>query len=269
MRTALAVGAAGMAEIQIERMHYGKLAAGAARRIPPSAGYDVTRRSRGLDSAHDRALLPPRVLGLRRFEPHLIDAQATRAGCVVARAAFDGADACMVLLRARFRPEDGDDGHGRLHQQSAIWVVNFEDWRRHPAALLAFAAADLQAQPDLVSEHRASRFGEAPLRRRFVCADPHDVRRRLACAPWASSVLELLARGAETGEDAVATFGGDDFAREDDFLAAVGLVLQFLPESYPRWRDITIVSGLRHAPPGLCLRYLPTARVEDAPAVAA
>lgn len=269
MRAALAVSAADMAEIPIERLHYGKLAAGVARRIPASAGYDVTRRSRGLDSACDRMLLPPRVMGLRRFEPHLIDAQAARAGCLIARAALDEADARMVLLRARFRPEDGEGGHGRLHQQSAMWVVSFDDWRRHPAALLACAGAELQAQPDLVSEHETSRFGEAPLRRRFACVDPHDVRRRLACAPFASSVLELLARGAETGEAAVATFGGDDFACEDDFLAAVGLVLQFLPESYPRWRDITIVSGLRHTPPGLCLRYLPAARVEDAPAVAA
>ena len=40
-------------EIKLERLHYGKLAAGADSSIPADEGYGVTRRSLGLDPALD------------------------------------------------------------------------------------------------------------------------------------------------------------------------------------------------------------------------
>ncbi|HEY8214319.1 MAG TPA: hypothetical protein VIG36_09355, partial [Methylocystis sp.] len=63
--------------------------------------------------------------------------------------------------------------------------------------------------------------------------------------------------------------GADDFASEAAFLRAIGLALQFLPASYPRWREISVVSGLRHAPQGLCLQYLPSQRFAARSAAAA
>jgi len=250
------VGDAETTVISFYRLHYGKLAEGRALSIPASAGYGVTRRSRELDPAYDNYLSPPRLMGLRRFEPDAVDEAARRSGCFVARA---GAGGSAVMMRARFRPEDGEGGHGRLHQQSAIWVAAFDDWRRNPAACLAVAAGELKAAPDLVSDDESARFGEGPLRWRVARPDPAAVRRVLERARWGAAMLETFARGTETGDDLVLDFDAADFGGESDFLAAVGFALQFLPGDYPRWREISVVSGLRHAPTGLCLRYLPTA----------
>jgi hypothetical protein len=193
---------------------------------------------------------------LRRFEPDAIDVDARGAGCFVARAVGEN----IVFMRARFRPEDGEGGAGRLHQQSAIWVASFEAWRGHPAACLSVAADALQALPDCVGEAEARRLDDAPLRWRVSRPDPVAVRRMVERAPWALSMLEMLLDGAENGGEALLDFGAHDFASERDFLAAVGFVLQFLPTAYPRWRDVAVVSGLTHALPGLCLRYAPSWR---------
>lgn len=255
------------AEILVERLHYGKLASGGALRVPATEGYGVTRRSRNLRPADDRRLSPPRLMALRRFEPDLVDPEARRLGCLVARVAPEPESRRAVILRARFRPEDGEDGHGRLYQQSAVWIVDCAVWRRHPAALLAMAGAELEARPDFVGQDEASRFADAPLRYHVRRIDPRDawsaLEDALEKAGWAAPTLEFLARGAETGADATLSFGADDFATEADFLIAIGLALQFLPASYPRWREISVVSGLRHAPQGLCLRYLPSLRAES------
>jgi hypothetical protein len=236
------------------RLHYGKLAEGDDRRVPASAGYAITRRSRGLDPAWDPFLSPLRLTELRRFEPDAIDIDARGDGCLVARAI----GACMAFMRARFRPEDGERGVGRLHQQSAIWLGSLDDWRRHPAACLSIAGRELQARPDLVSENEAARLNDAPLRWRVSVPDAAAVRRILERAPWAVPMIETLLDGAESGADAVCEFGAHDFAQESDFLTAVGLALQALPPSYPRWRDISIVSGLATPIGGLCLRYAPS-----------
>lgn len=266
MCTGLPVGDADAALISFYRLHYGKLAEGRALSVPASAGYGVTRRSRELDPAYDQYLSPPRLMGLRRFEPDAIDAPARGEGCLVVRA---GAGGSAVMLRARFRPEDGEGGHGRLHQQAAIWVAAFDDWRRNPAGCLSIAAAELKARPDRIDEDESRRFGEGPMRWRVGRPDPAAVRRVIERAPWALAILELLLEGAESDGDAVLDFGADDFASERDFLAAAGFALQFLPGAYPRWRDISVVSALNHAPPGLCLRYLPSLRRARAAPIAA
>lgn len=256
------------AEIFLERLNYGKLASDATLRIPATEGYGVTRRSRNLRAEDDSLLSPSRLTGMRRLEPGRIDAAARRLGGLVARVAPEQESRRAVFLRARFRPEDGEGGQGRLYQQSAIWIVNSAAWRRHPAALLAMAGADLEARPDLVTQDRASRFGDEPLSYLVRGLDPGDVWSAMEDAlkkyRWAAPTLEFLARGAERGEDATLTFGADDFVTEADFLAAMGLALQFLPMSYPRWREISVVSGLRCAPQGLCLRYLPSLRAKAA-----
>lgn len=265
-------GGAAAIEIRVERLHYGKLAVGEDLRIPASEGYGVTRRSAGLDPARDRALLPPRLMSLPRFERELIDPQTQARGCLVARSAPGwpaGEPAPLTFVRARFRPEDGESGGGRLHQQSAIWVADFETWRRWPAALLGLAAAELDAKPDLLSESENSRYGgEAMLRR---VAPPSSDAEEAACAcAGALRMLEMLADAMEQGGDACLTFGeGDEFSGEAEFLAAAGLALQALPHGFPRWRDISLVSGLQQVLPGLCLRYLPSHRQWDARVAAA
>ncbi|MGA8169815.1 MAG: hypothetical protein WB816_03100, partial [Methylocystis sp.] len=111
----------GPAEILLERLHYGKLAAGADLSIPADEGYGVTRRGAGLDPALDAALSPPRLIGTRRLNRDLIDATAWERGFLLARAAPDWPgveEPPLALLRARFRREDGDKGRGRLYQQS-------------------------------------------------------------------------------------------------------------------------------------------------------
>lgn len=252
------------AEISLERLHYGKLASGAALSVPAAAGYGVTLRSRNLLPSDDRLFSPPRLMALRRFEPDLVDPRLSRRGSFLARVSPEPDSRRAIFLRARFRPEDGEDGHGRLYQQSAVWSVAAADWRQHPAALLAMAGAELEAIPDQASEDEFVRFSAEPARYIVRRLDPQDVWSALedslnkSC--WAAPVLEFLARGAETGEDATLTFGADHFASEAAFLRAVGLTLQFLPASYPRWREISVVSGLRHASQGLCLRYLPSLR---------
>ncbi len=261
------------AEVSLERLHYGKLASGATLSVPAAEGYGVTLRSHNLRASDDRLLSPPRLMALRRFEPDLVDPGARRRGCFLARVSPEPDSRRAIFLRARFRPEDGDDGHGRLYQQSAVWSVAAADWRRHPAALLAMAGSELEALPDLASEAECVRFSAAPARYVVRVLDPQDVWGALEDAldktHWAAPTLEFLARGAETGDDATLTYGADDFASEAAFLRAVGLALQFLPASYPRWREISVVSGLRHELQGLCLRYLPSLRAAVRTSVAA
>lgn len=240
--------------VTLYRLHYGKLAEGEERRVAPTSGYAITRRSQGLDAAWDAHLSPLRLTGLRRFEPDDIDLDARGAGCLVARAVGD----TMVFLRARFRPEDGERGFGRLHQQSTIWLGAHDAWRRFPKAFLSLAARELHARPDLVTEAEAERLADAPLRWRVNRPDPQKVMALLHRAPWASPMLEMLLDGADTGADDMRDFGAQHFATEADFLAAVGYALQVLPENFPRWNDISVVSGLVSPLPGLCLRYVPS-----------
>jgi hypothetical protein len=135
----------------------GKLAFGATLRVPATAGYGVTLRSCNLQPADDRLLSPPRLMALRRFEPDLVDPASRRRGSFIARVVPEPSSRRAIFLRARFRPEDGESGHGRLYQQSAVWSASAADWRRHPAALLAMADAELDARPDLVTEDEATR----------------------------------------------------------------------------------------------------------------
>jgi hypothetical protein len=240
--------------VTLYRLHYGKLAEGEERRVAPNAGYAITRRTQGLDAAWDPHLSPLRLTGLRRFEPDAVDLDARASGCLVARAIGDS----MVFLRARFRPEDGERGFGRLHQQAAIWVGAHDAWRRYPKAFLSLAARELKALPDLAADAEAGRLSDAPLRWRVSRPDPDKVLHLLQRAPWAAPMLETLLDGAENGADVTHDFGAHDFASEADFLAAVGYALQALPEQYPRWLDISVVSGLASPLPGLCLRYVPS-----------
>ena len=248
----------GRAEIVLERLHYGKLAAGADLSIPADEGYGVTRRSLGLDPAFDGALSPPRLIGTRRLNRDLVDEAARRRGFLLARAAPDwpgAGEPPLALLRARFRHEDGDNGQGRLYQQSAVWLADFALWRRHPDALLLLAGAELEAHPDLAGESAAARLACPPLTRRLPSPP------KVAPEGGTSILLDVLARHARTEDGCLVTFGaGCDFKSETEFLAAVGAALRQLPHDYPRWRDIVVLSGLRQRIPGLCLRFLPSYR---------
>jgi hypothetical protein len=247
--------------VSFDRLHYGKLAEGGAGRVPATSGYEVTRRSTGVDSETEQLLSPLRVAGVRRFEPDAIDAGSRGPGCFIARASGSN----IIFMRARFRPEDGEGGADRLHQQSAIWVGTLDNWRRNPAGCLAIAARELRAEPDKAEEHVAMRLNDAPLRWRVAQPNPTGVRRVIERAPWAYAMLHLFADGAQTGDDALLNFGAKDFSTEGEFLAAVGYALQFLPRGYPRWQDISVVSGLSHALPGICIRYMPSWAERDVP----
>ncbi len=249
-------GAESSASISFRRLHYGKLAHGDDLAVAASEGYRVTRRAHDVDAGLVGALSPARLLGVRRFHPDMIDEGARATGCLVGRAAPGDS---FALARMRFRPEDGEDGHGRLHQQSAVWVTDFDAWRRHPAACIFIAGQALRAAPDRCEEPEQARLGEAPRRWRFHRPDPARVRQMLEHTPGGSAVLTFLADAADTGGDVRADFGPGEFASEKDFLAVVGLALQYLPLSYPRWRDIAIVSGFDGVVPSVCLRYAPAA----------
>jgi len=248
--------------IAFHRLHYGKLAEGEDGRVTTAAGYAITRRSAGLDPAWDSFLSPPRLAELRRFEPDAIDIDARAAGCFLARTVGEG----VVFMRARFRPEDGERGAGRLHQQAAMWLGGLDLWKNSPAACLSIVAHELRALPDLVNETEESRLTEAPLRWRAARPDPESVRRVIGRAAWAVPMMETLLDGAERGGQAVCEFGAHDFASEAEFLSAVGFTLQMLPPTYPRWRDISVVSGLTTPLHGLCLRYTPSWRQAQAAA---
>jgi hypothetical protein len=248
-------------EISVEQLNYGKLAiAGKSLRIPTSEGYGVTRRSRGLDESRDNSLLPLRLMNVRRLERGLIDEKFISRGGLLVRSAqgWGGSPAPIALMRARFRPEDGEKGHGRLYQQTATWAVDFSVWRRHPAALLAVAGAKLQAQPDALQESAANRLECEPLRLHIADCGRSPTLEEMAL-PGVVRILSMFMSAAGDARDRSMTFGeGGDFQDEAGFLAAAGVALQLLPESYPRWRDISIVSGLRCQLPGLVIRYLPS-----------
>jgi hypothetical protein len=242
-------------EMRLERINYGKLASGPGLSISPREGYGVTRRSRGLDPDWDAALSPSRLLGVRRVEPDLIEQQARARGCFIGRPAPQWPDPGMrpfVLLRTRFRHEDGERGQGRLYQQSAVWLCDFESWLRRPDALLDLACAQLEAEPDLAQESEAARFQSPPLRRAPPPGRPFS-------SPSAAFLRETLMRYAVSHEGCVMTFGaGSEFRGEAEFLSCVGAALRQLPPDYPRWREISVLSGIRHSLPGICLRFLPS-----------
>lgn len=254
------------ATLAIRRLHYGKLVDGATGVVPPQIGYGVTRRSRDLDPALEGHLSPARLIGRRRFELESVEPPARRAGCFVARTTPGDS---VALLRARFRPEDGETGDARLHQQAAVWVVAFDDWRRFPAACLAIAAGHLRAEPDAIGDAPAVRLAEAPARWRFRRPDVAQARDVLLSASWGRALLEFFLTAAGSNADACLDFGAPAFASEKEFLTAVGFALQSLPESYPRWRDVSIACGLGHPAPGVCLRYSPAGESATALPVAA
>lgn len=252
--------------IDVRRLHYGKLVDAGSGAVPAQSGYEVTRRSLDLDPALEGHLSPARLIGRRRFDPDAVEAPALRRGCFVARTTAGDATA---LMRARFRPEDGESGDARRHQQSSVWVVAFDDWRLYPAACLAIAAGHLHADPDVTGEPAAARLAEAPTRWRFRRPDVLRARDVLLRASWGSAILEFFLEAAASDAAACLNFGAREFVSEKEFLTAAGFALQSLPASYPRWRDISVACGLAHAAPGVCLRYSLDNEVAGALGVAA
>jgi hypothetical protein len=127
----------------------------------------------------------------------------------------------------------------------------------------------LRADPDPVDEAETARLAEAPTRWRFRRITPDQAGSVLARAPWGRVLLEHFAAAAGLNDDAPLTFGLNDFASENDFLAAVGFALQYLPASYPRWNEISVVCGLEHPLPGVCLRYVRSVATDAALSAAA
>jgi hypothetical protein len=248
-------GETGMTEIEIEHLNYGKLVVGPNGRVPSSEGYGVTRRSKGLSQFPDTTFLPPRLLDIKKFERDFIDEAARKEGCLLLRTVRDVAK--VVIMRARFRSEDGEDGTGRPYQQTAIWVVRPEDWALFPAEIVA-EARKLEARPDIVGDSAKTRLEADPLRPKIT----QHVQSAIPPSAGAKKILNILLPPpltGETGEDRSVSFGNNDFPTEAEFLGAVGEALSLIRDTpFGRWQDICIASGLRHDSGGLFVRYLPS-----------
>lgn len=237
--------------VEIEHLHYGKLVNGDEGRVPSSEGHGVTRRSRGLQASDDHAVRLPALLDVKRFDNELIDPEVNKRGILLVRTLQPRLKGVppVVLVRARLRPEDGDGGHSRLHQQAAIWFVEWNDWRDHPSGILR-AASELRAIPDRIDDTK--RFDVDPLPFSF---QRWEGRMPATLSPGLKKVLNLLLTADSSRS---ISFGVDDFASESEFLTTVGEALELLPGNYARWHEISIASGLRHEPDGLYIRYLPS-----------
>src|SRR2546423_14116039 len=116
-----------MTPIEIEHLNYGKLTVGDNRRVPSSEGYGVTRRSQGLEHIPDSNFFPSGLLEIKKFDVDVIDEDARRDGCFFLRTVrINNNGKKLVMMRSRFRPEDGENGTGRPYQQTAVWVVRRE-----------------------------------------------------------------------------------------------------------------------------------------------
>jgi hypothetical protein len=133
-----------------------------------------------------------------------------------------------------------------------VWLCDFAHWRRRPDAVLELAGTQLDARPDLAQESEAARFSCAPLRRSLPPPRPSS-------STAVTLLLDVFTRYARSSEGCVVTFGaGCEFRQEAEFFVAVGAALRQLPQNYPRWPDISVMSGLRLSLPGICLRFLPS-----------
>ena len=238
--------------VEIEHLHYGKLVSGEEGRVPSSEDHGVTRRSRGLHASDDHAVRLPALLDVKRFDNELIDPGVNKRGILLVRTLQPRLKGVpeVVLVRARLRPEDGDGGHSRLHQQAAIWFVEWNDWREHPSGILR-AASELRAIPDRIDDPKP-RFDVDRLQFPF---QRWEGRMPATLSPGLKKILNLLL----TADSARSiSFGVDDFATEAEFLLTVGEALELLPGNYGRWDEISIASGLRHERDGLYIRYLPS-----------
>ena len=237
--------------VEIEHLHYGKPVSGEEGRVPSSESHGVTRRSRGLHASDDHAVRLPALLDVKRFDNELIDPGVNKRGILLVRTLQPRLKGVpeVVLVRARLRPEDGDGGHSRLHQQAAIWFVEWNDWREHPSGILR-AASELRAIPDRIDDPK--RFDVDPLPFSF---QRWEGRMPATLSPGLKKILNLLLTADRTRS---ISFGIDDFATESEFLLTVGEALELLPGNYGRWHEISIASGLRHERDGLYIRYLPS-----------
>jgi hypothetical protein len=262
--------------IRVGHLHYGKLVS--EHRGPVSSeGYGVTRRSDDIKKADVAGLRLNALLAVSMFDTEMIDAGMAEQGLLFVRTLppTDGAFANQtVLVRARFRSENGDGMPGRLHQQAAIWVVQPRDWNRYAPSILAKASSDLRADPDLAREPSHLRLG-IPAKEIELLPDHQNGSDRLPDQVYRilDTLLPSAAFGKDDGSSRFVTFGGNSgksrdgevqgFDSEAEFLAAVGTALMKLNETtFSRWADICIGSGLRHTCNGLLIRYLKSEQIE-------
>src|SRR5437868_14876334 len=96
--------------IEVEHLNYGKLVS--TERGPVSSeGYGVTRRSSGVDPASVSDLRLNALLDVSMFDTEMIDAGMAAEGLLFVRTSPGASGAFSnrtVLVRARFRPENGD-----------------------------------------------------------------------------------------------------------------------------------------------------------------
>lgn len=250
-----------MTPVTIEFLNYGKLTVGSDHRVPSSEGYGVTRRSRGLANTPEVMFLPAALLGIKKFDRDMIDEAARKQGGFLMRTVTNGI-ARVVITRSRFRPEDGEEGGGRMYQQTAVWTLAAEDWAANPAGILGEASRSLVARPDLVEDPARERLNAEPL----SLSLPLSGDSKAPLSIGARMILNILLPSAlqgddgDTSEDRGIFFGKGDFPDEAAFLAAVGEALGELGSAFGRWNEISCASGIRCECKGLFIRYLPSER---------
>jgi hypothetical protein len=243
--------------VVVEHLNYGKLVANDDR-VPASQGFGVTRRSNGLDASDDGSLHVSTLLDLPGFTPDLIDPSAARHGILVVRW-LQGNPPRVAIIRARFRPEDGETAASRLYQQAVIWTISGTDWIQNYRMLLD-EAANLRAKPDLVSMSRVERFGVPPHRLPIKsCEDGRSQN----LPPGSLQILDFLVpvgtRAAQSETQSL-LLGNDLCDDERSFLSTVTSALDQLPKNFDGWRDIVITSGLKHVLGPICIRHLASER---------
>jgi hypothetical protein len=257
--------------VRAEVVTYGKLISRLGGPILPGFEHAVTSRSETV-KPDIPGLLPAVLLGDRAAEPGHIDAaepagESPDGALLVTRkaslACFDGRPG-IALMRFRFRPERGEDRGGRRYLQACIWLVAYDDWRRHPAEILSCAGARLRAEPDLADETLEQRFRRpqieldltgrpAPSPGEVIKNRPDGIDEAMAQAAFAGMVNNLL--GPDNGP---AEFGGKVFAREAAFLYIAGHALEAVYGLDPRGRhDFSLSARLRLAGEDRRLAYLP------------
>ena len=232
----------------IEHMNYGKRVVAeksyehlgkkytAKNFVPGSEGFDITRRSTGLkvDKIFDLGI--SKILD-RRFSPNMMSDYGSDVGVLAIRVFADGS---VGAVRARFRPEAGDGGQGRVYQQSSSWKIPREFWTRH-AGLVLNRLAQLRAVPDLVTEDDRKLASDEP---HVFNAPEHVVFTYESLSPDEKYLADVLLT-PRTGTAVIPT---GRFESEETFLRAFGAAYETVQRMNPeRVTDLRLAIGVADA----------------------
>src|SRR5947199_10304944 len=105
--TAHATALLGLEFVRVEELHYGKLVAAEGGHVPMGEGYTTTYLSEGL--RHPDRVLPTKLFEGALLQPDHIEEPFRRHGALFFRLVGE----TLVAMRARYRPEGGEERPGR------------------------------------------------------------------------------------------------------------------------------------------------------------